>query len=256
MLIAVDIGNTHTVLALFAGEELKAHWRTATATDVTGDELWMVFRPFLEDAGITLDEIDAMVVASVVPSLTEVVHEVCVRRFGFKPLIVTCDLDLGIGIAVEPPEAAGADRLANAVAVGHRYTLPAIVVDMGTATTFDVIDGGGTYLGGVIAPGVLTGSEELFKRAARLARVDIRPPERVVGSTTQSSLRSGIYLGTLAMIDGMIASIAAELEIGPAIIFTGGLASLFETDFPERGTLDPLLTLEGLRLIHERVESA
>ncbi len=253
MLIAVDIGNTHTVLALFEGEVLRAGWRTATAAEVTGDELWMVFRPFLEDAGIALDAIDSMVMASVVPSLTEVVHELCVRRFGFEPLIVTCELDLGIGIAVDPPEAAGADRLANAVAACERYPLPAIVVDMGTATTFDVIDQKGTYLGGVIAPGVLTGSEELFKRAARLAKVDIRPPERIIGSTTQSSLRSGIYLGTLAMIDGMIASISTELETAATIIFTGGLASLFETDFPERGTLDPLLTLEGLRLIHDRV---
>ncbi len=253
MLIAVDIGNTHTVMALFEGENLKAHWRTATAAEVTGDEMWMVFRPFMDDAGISSGEIDAMVVGSVVPALTEVVHEVCSQRFGFDPLIVTCDLDLGIGVAVEPPEAAGADRLANAVAVSRKYSAPAIVVDMGTATTFDVIDAAGTYIGGVIAPGVLTGSEELFKRAARLAKVDIRPPESVIGSTTQSSLRSGIYHGTLAMIDGMITRIIAEMDVEPVIIFTGGLASLFESDFAQRGTLDALLTLEGLRMIHERV---
>lgn len=253
MLIAVDIGNTHTIIALFEGELLRANWRTATAAGVTGDEMWMVFRSFMDDAGISPDEIDAMVVGSVVPALTEVLQEVCDLRFGFDPLIVTCDLDLGIGIAVEPPEAAGADRLANAVAAGRKYSVPAIVVDMGTATTFDVIDSDGTYVGGAIAPGVLTGSEELFKRAARLAKVDIRPPEAVIGSTTQSSLQSGIYLGTLAMIDGMITRIIAEMDVEPVVIFTGGLSSLFEEDFTQRGTLDALLTVEGLRMIHERV---
>lgn len=252
MLLAVDIGNTHTVAGIYDGEELKAHWRAATSPGATEDELWMVFHAFLEDAGIGVDELDAVVVASVVPALTDAIEGVCTRRLGAPPLIVSSDLDLGIDIAVDPPESTGADRLANAVAVNSRYSVPAVVVDMGTATTFDVVDDSGTYLGGVIAPGVLTGSEELFRRAARLAKVEIHPPEKVIGSTTDSSLRSGVYLGTLSMIDGLIEKINAELGAEPVVVFTGGLCVLFEDDFHKRGIVDPLLTLEGLRLIYER----
>jgi type III pantothenate kinase len=256
MLLALDIGNTHTVIGVYAGAELLVHRRTATEPLATPDDLWIRLRALLEDGEGILEGIEAVILASVVPVLTETWTEMCRRHLGLEPLLVSAEIDLGIEVRVDPPAAAGADRLANAVAARHRYGVPAVVVDLGTATTFDVVDASGAYIGGVIAPGVKTASEELFRRAARLAKVDLLPPERVIGSTTEGSLRSGLYLGTLAMIDGLLAQIATELGTSPRIIFTGGLCVPFQEAFAERGEVDPWLTLEGLRLIHERVRSS
>jgi type III pantothenate kinase len=256
MLLALDIGNTHTVLGVYDDTALVVHRRTATVSFATEDDLWVRLRALLETEPAGLDAVKAVILASVVPVLTETWTGMCRRHLGLEPLLVSAAIDLGIEVRVQPPEAAGADRLANAVAARHRYGAPAVVVDLGTATTFDVIDAGGAYIGGVIAPGVKTASEELFRRAARLAKVDILPPERVIGSTTEGSLRSGLYLGTLAMIDGLLARITEELGTPPRIIFTGGLSTPFQDAFAERGEVDPWLTLEGLRLIHERVRGA
>lgn len=253
MLLAIDIGNTHTVTGIYEGTDLRVHWRTATVPEATGDEMWVMLRAFLDDAGIAQGDLENIVVASVVPALTDAIEDVSRQRLGKEPLLVSSELKLGIEIGVHPPEVTGADRLANAVAASYRYGKPVIVVDMGTATTFDVVDSSGTYLGGAISPGVLTGSEELFRRAAKLAKVDICAPERAIGSTTEASLCSGIYLGTLAMIDGLLEKIASELEGEPVIVFTGGLTHPFEEEFASRGIVDPLLTLDGLRLIHERI---
>jgi len=254
MLLAVDIGNTHTVAGVFQDGSLRSHWRVSTSPDATEDEMWVMLRALLKEGDVSPGDLDAVIVASVVPSLTDVIETACATYLNMKPLLVSSDLDLGIEVRVKPPEAAGADRLANAVAARQEYDLPVVVVDMGTATTFDVVDGEGAYIGGSIAPGVLTSSEELFRRAARLAKVDIQRPEKAIGDTTESSLRSGLYLGTLAMIDGILESITRELGTTPTVVFTGGLATPFKEAFAERGEIDPLLTLKGLRLIYELSE--
>ena len=209
-------------------------------------------RTLLPEHRIAFEEIENVVIASVVPALSEALVGACRKYLDREPLLVDAGCDLGLPLRVHPPEAAGADRLANAVAARHHYGAPAVVVDLGTATTFDVIDDEGAYVGGAIAPGVHTAAEDLFRRAARLARVEIVAPLTAIGSTTEASLRSGIYLGTLAMVDGMLALIRAELKGEPAVIFTGGLSSPFQEAFRQRGTLAPFLTLEGLRLIHAR----
>jgi type III pantothenate kinase len=233
MLLAIDVGNTHTVIGVYDGADLRAHWRTTTNPEATSDEIWVTVRGLLGEGGIVPEQVVSVVVASVVPLLEDALLALCRRYLDVEPLLVNGGADLGIEVRVEPPSAAGADRLANAVAAGERHGRPAIVVDLGTATTFDVIDSKGAYLGGVIAPGVVAGAEELYRRAARLAEVDMHPPRQVIGNTTEESLRS-------------------ELKEEPAIIFTGGLSSPFQEAFAERGVVDPLLTLEGLRLIHER----
>ncbi len=253
MLLAVDIGNTHIVLGIYDGEKLRVHRRTLTQPGATADDVRVGLRALLDGDEAGLAEVDAVVIASVVPVLTESWSTMCRDHLGIEPVLVDARLDLGIEIRVEPPNAAGADRLANAVAARHRYGTPAVVVDLGTATTFDVIAADGAYLGGVITPGVKTASEELFRRAARLAKVEIVPPLQVIGSSTEASLRSGLYLGTLAMIDGLLEHIRGELSEAPQVIFTGGLTHAFLAAFAERGTVDPWLTLEGLRLIYDRV---
>ena len=252
MLLAVDIGNTHTVAGVFENGSLRSHWRVSTSPDATRDEMWIMLRALLKEGEVAPGDLDKVIVASVVPTLTEVIESASATYLNLKPVLVSSDLDLGIDINVIPPEAVGADRLANAVAAKEDYGLPVIVVDMGTATTFDVVNEKGAYVGGAIAPGVLTSSEELFRRAARLAKVDIQKPEKAIGDTTESSLRSGLFLGTLAMIDGILESIKRELDSDPVVVFTGGLSTPFLEAFEERGQIDPLLTLKGLRLIAER----
>jgi type III pantothenate kinase len=253
MLLAIDVGNTHTVLGVFDGEELLVEWRVTTDPEATGDELWVTLKGLLVEGGTDPGDLEALVVASVVPLLSDALQTLCRRYLRLEPLIVSGDMDIGIGVAVEPPRAAGADRLANAVAAGELYGRPAVVVDLGTATTFDVIDADGTYLGGIITPGVFTAAEDLYRRAARLSEVEIEPPADVIGHTTEEGLRSGLYLGTLAMIDGLLARLAERLGARPAVVFTGGLSHPFEEAFQERGAVDPWLTLHGLRLIHRNV---
>jgi type III pantothenate kinase len=253
MLLAVDVGNTHTVFGVYAGPDLRGRWRVATTPVATEDELWVVLRGLLEEERIAPAELEAIIIASVVPSLSDALTGLCDRYLDREPIFVSSEIDLGLDVKVQPPTAAGADRLANAVAAAHKYGVPAIVVDMGTATTFDVLNADGAYIGGIIAPGVHAAAENLFSRAARLAKVDIRPPAGIIGDSTEESLHSGLYLGTLAMIDGLLAGISGELGREPAVIFTGGLSAPFEAAFAERGAVDQDLTLDGLRLIHSRL---
>ncbi len=253
MLLAVDVGNTHIVLGVYEGAELRAHWRVATAPRATEDEMWVMLRALLHEGGVMPKDLDAVIIASVVPAMTDALNGVCARYLLTAPLLVGSDLDLGMEIRVDPPSSVGADRLANAVAARAKHGQPAVVVDLGTATTFDVISADGAYLGGVIAPGVHTAAEDLFRRAAKLAKVDIVPPERVIGRSTAESLRSGLFLGNLAMVDGLLGRIREELGEDPAVVFTGGLSAPFMEAFEERGTVDPFLTLDGLQLIQARI---
>lgn len=256
MLLAVDVGNTHIVVGVYEGSELRAHWRVATVAHATEDEMWVTMRALLQEDGVKPSDLSSVIIASVVPDLTDALKKACVRYLGTAPLLVGAELDLGMEIRVEPPSSLGADRLANALAARAHHGQPAVVVDLGTATTFDVIGPDGAYLGGIIAPGVYTAAEDLFHRAAKLAEIDIVPPRQVIGRSTGESLRSGLFLGNLALVDGLLERIREELGQDPVVVFTGGLSSPFQEAFEERGRVDPFLTLDGLQLIHQRLRGS
>jgi len=252
-LLAVDIGNTNTVLGLWNGSELSRHWRLTTRRDATADEIVLSVRGLLAD-GVAAEPLGAMrvIVACVVPSLRFPMRQAFRQVVGREPVFVEPGIKTGMPILYEVPQEVGADRIVNAVAAHERFGGPCIVVDFGTATTFDVVTAKGEYAGGVIVPGISISAEALFEKAARLSRVEIRRPERVVGKTTAGSIQSGLYFGYLSLVDGMIDRIAAEIAAKPRVIATGGLAELFGGGSERIDEIDPLLTLKGLRLIDER----
>jgi type III pantothenate kinase len=252
MLLAVDAGNTHTVLGLYRGERLRADWRIATRTEVTADELGVLLHGLFERADIDTDDVDGMIVASVVPDLNEVLRSAAERTIGCEPLFVEPGLKTGMPILYENPHEVGADRIVNAIAAHARYGAPVVVLDFGTATTFDVVGAGGEYLGGVIAPGLNLSAEALFSKAARLHRVSIRRPERVIGRHTEQSLQSGLFHGYTALVRGLVDRILEELGIEAPIVATGGLAPVFEPELDCLHAVDLDLTLEGLRLVWEK----
>jgi len=250
-LLAVDVGNTNTVLGLYDGAELVRHWRLTTRREATSDEISLSVRGLLAEAGRG-SERPEVIVASVVPSLRFPLKQAFRQMFGAEPLFVEPGVKTGMPILYDVPQEVGADRIVNAVAAHARFGGLCIVVDFGTATTFDVVTAKGEYAGGVIVPGISISAEALFERAARLWRVEIRRPERVVGKTTAASIQSGLYFGYLSLVDGVIERIEKELGERPRVIATGGLAELFGGGSERIEEIDPLLTLTGLRLIHER----
>jgi type III pantothenate kinase len=252
MLLAIDVGNTETVLGVFQGSELASHWRIATRPERTADELALLFGGFLEQEGLSFSrQITGVALASVVPDQTQALREMVDRYFHFPPVVLEPGVRTGMPILYDNPKEVGADRIANAVAAYDRYGGPAVVVDMGTATTFDVISAGGEYLGGVIAPGIRVSAEALFGATARLSRVELVSPRSVIGKNTVESIQSGLVLGTASMIDGMVERI--EKDLGDAtVIATGGLADLVLERCGSIDRHEPWLTLEGLRLIYER----
>lgn len=252
MLLAVDAGNTQTALGLFDGEDLRADWRIATRKELTSDELGVTFLALFGAAGRTPAEVDGMIVASVVPDWNRSLEEVGRRYFGRAPLFVEPGVKTGLPILYDNPHEVGADRIVNAVAAVHRYGAPVIVLDFGTATTFDVVSAKGEYLGGVIAPGLGISAEALFQRAARLSRVDVRRPARVIGRNTQESVQAGLFHGYVGLIEGLVRRIRAELGSEAPVVATGGIAAVFEDALPFLDAVDPGLTLDGLRRIWER----
>ncbi len=252
-LLAVDVGNTNTVLGIWRGAELVRHWRLTTRRDATADEIALSIRGLFA-AGPSPEELAPMrvIVASVVPSLKFSIRQALRQILDREPLFVEPGIKTGMPILYEIPQEVGADRIVNAVAAFERVGGPCIVVDFGTATTFDVVTARGEYAGGVIVPGISISAEALFEKAARLWRVEIKRPEKVVGKTTAASIQSGLYFGYLALVDGMIDRIVAEIGGQPRVIATGGLAGLFGGGSGRIGEVDPLLTLRGLRLIDER----
>jgi type III pantothenate kinase len=250
-LLAVDVGNTNTVLGLYDGERLMHHWRLTTRRDATSDELALSVEGLLRSSKTEARPRD-VIVANVVPSLKFPMRQAFRHVFGQEPLFVEPGVKTGMPILYEVPQEVGADRIVNAVAAFARLGGPCIVVDFGTATTFDVVTARGEYSGGVIVPGITISAEALFERAARLWRVEIRRPEHVVGKTTASSIQSGLYFGYLSLVDGVIDRIAREIGAKPRVIATGGLAELFGGGSERIEEVDPILTLTGLRLIHER----
>jgi type III pantothenate kinase len=258
MLLTLDVGNTNTVLGLyrFASDELITHWRVSTLRTQTADEYGVLFLNLFAMRKVEAGEVSAIIISSVVPPLESTLRQVCERYFNLKPMFVEPGIKTGMPILVDNPTEVGADRLVNSVAAFARYGGPCVVVDFGTATTFDMVSAKGEYLGGAIAPGLAISAEALFARAARLSRVDIKKPAKVVGTNTVAAVQSGLYYGYIGLVDGILERILNETRIpdspAPKIIATGGLAHLIVDDSRFIETVDDMLTLDGLRLIYER----
>ena len=252
LLLTIDVGNTNTVLGVYEGTELRAHWRLTTRREQTVDEYGILVRSLFATAGIDARAINGIALASVVPPLTSAVLTLSRQYLGQEPLLVEPGVRTGMPILYEPPSDVGADRIVNGVAAFAAYGGPVIVVDFGTATTFDVVTRKGEYAGGVICPGIGISADALFQRAARLPRVDVRNPGRVIGRSTVGSMQAGLYFGYASMVEGLIARIRAELGEPARAVATGGLAETLAADIPSIEAVDPVLTLTGLRLIWER----
>ncbi|MGA2872636.1 MAG: type III pantothenate kinase [Candidatus Dormibacteria bacterium] len=248
MLLAIDVGNSNLTLGIFVGEELRTHGRFATRIDATPDELGGQLLTFLSQRKLA-ERIEAIAVSTVVPSLSQPLAEMARSYFGVEAMLVGPGTRTGIEIHYDPPRDVGADRIATAVGVFHRYGGPAIMVSFGTATVFDAIDDQGSYLGGAIAPGLQLSVDGLFARAARLPRVDLVAPPRVLGRTTVTSMQAGIMYGAAAQAEGMIARIREEVPGQPKVVATGGLAPLVAPLVQGVDVVDPLVLLEGLRVL-------
>lgn len=252
MILAVDIGNTQTVLGLIEGDVLDGHWRMSTDSALTADEIRVKIGGLLAADGHTWSDVEQVVIASVVPVLTSAYEEIAERATGTAPLVVGPGVKTGVPIAYEHPHEVGADRIVNAVAAIDAYGSPVVVVDFGTATTFDVVDASGAYLGGAIAAGVETSADALFRRAARLSAVDLEAPSRVIGRNTRESVQAGLLLGEAVMVDGLVRRIWAELGDQCPVVATGGLAERMAPLCETIGAVDPDLTLKGLLLVWRR----
>jgi type III pantothenate kinase len=252
MLLAIDIGNTNTVVGLFEGDELRFRWRLASDATRTSDEFGILVRELCSQSGVAFEDISKVVVCSVVPALTSALADMSERLLDVAPIVVGPDLDLGISIDYFDPKEVGPDRLANAVAVRDMVDGPALVVDFGTATTFDAVTADGHYLGGAIAPGVLTSAENLFRRGALLHRVAVDSPPRVMGRSTEEAMRSGIVFGAVGQVDGIVRRIVDEWGERPTVVATGGLAETIAAHSETIDRVEPDLTLLGLALIQKR----
>ena len=252
MLMVIDVGNTNTVLGLYRGDELLHCWRLLTVRERTADEWGILIRTLFQIGEIPNETLAGIAISSVVPPARPALEEVGVRYFGIQPLFIEATMDLGMPVRYNPPGDVGADRVVNAVAAYEEFGGPVIVVDFGTATTFDAISAQGEYLGGVIAPGMGISAEALFIRAARLPRVEIRAPEKVIGDSTVGSMQSGLYWGYAGLVDGILRRMKQELE-NPHVVSTGGLAELIFPACEEIDSVEKNLTLEGMRLIYKRL---
>ena len=269
MLLVIDVGNTNTVLGVFARvakvhpggdsdddtpryERLVANWRVATSRRSTVDEYGVLFRNLFSMAGLESKGIHGIVISSVVPPLDPVLRQVCERYFSLHPLFIEPGVKTGMPVHYDNPAEVGADRIVNAVAAIEKYGAPCVIVDFGTATTFDCVSAKGEYLGGVICPGIGISADALFERTARLPRVEIRKPSRVIGTNTVGSLQSGLYYGYLGLVDGILELLLGELGPETHVVATGGLGPMIGKGSKYIKEVDDFLTLAGLRIIYER----
>ena len=255
MLLAIDAGNTNTVLGLYrlgATPELLAHWRITTPLDETLDEIGVTLRSLFHSAAHTFDQVDGIAISSVVPPLDSTLRRACEFFFKIKPLFIEPGVKTGLPVLTDNPAEVGADRIVNCVAAFDKYGGPTIIVDMGTATTFDVVSKKGEFIGGAIAPGLGIAADALFNRAARLPRIDIRKPAKVIGTGTVDNIQIGLYYGYIGLVDGILKRMIAELGPETKTVATGGLARLIAPGSEFLHEIDDLLTLTGLRLIYER----
>jgi len=252
MLLTIDVGNTNSVLGVFRGEELIAHWRLTTARSQTVDEYGVLTRNLFTLKDLDPKSVRGIIISSVVPPVNWTLAEMARIYFGQKALFVEPGVKTGMAVLVDNPMEVGADRIVNGVAAFHQYGGPCIVVDFGTAITFDAISAKGEYLGGVIAPGLGISSEALFARAAKLPRVEIKDPGRIVGTNTVASMQSGLYYGAVDMVDGILQRMKAELGANVPVVATGGQASLVARGSKHIQHTDDFLTLAGLRLIWDK----
>jgi type III pantothenate kinase len=256
ILLAVDVGNTQTVIGVLEGRTVLDLFRVTSGVPRTGDELFPIVERLVAPWQESLRASGLAVVGSVVPALTSGWEKLLERLLGRAPYLASPVGPYGLKVTVRDPAAVGVDRIANAVAAATFHRLPAIVVDLGTATTFDVVVPGPCYLGGAIAPGVLTSADELFRRAARLAKVELRRPARAVGRSTEESIQSGVYFGAVAQIDGLVRRLRREVGGKVLVLATGGLAETMAADSQTINRVEPALTLQGLRLMEERARAA
>jgi type III pantothenate kinase len=252
MLLAFDVGNTTIAIGLFRGRKLVKSWKIKTDSDKTGDEYGAILLNLMRVAGLEPGKVTGAIVSSVVPPLTPVVEELCRTYFATEARVVGPGLKTGMPILYENPSEVGADRITAGVAAFEKYGGPVIVVDFGTATTFDAVSAKGEYLGGAIAPGVRISAEALYLKTAKLPRIEIRKPKKAIGRTTVASMQSGLYFGYIGLVTRTIAEIRKELGPNARVISTGGFGGQVAAEVPEIEAHEPDLVLEGLRIIHER----
>ncbi|MDY6792423.1 MAG: type III pantothenate kinase [Thermodesulfobacteriota bacterium] len=250
MLLVIDIGNTNTVIGVYDGNHLIMDWRIRTERNTTEDEFNLLITGLFAGSGIRPKEIDRTIISSVVPPMVTILNHFCVKYLGYSPHWVDAASYTGMPIPYYNPEDVGADRIVNAVAAFDKYHCSLIVIDFGTATTFDAISEKGEYLGGAISPGIMIASEALFRKASKLPRVEIFvPPESVIGKDTAGSIKAGIIYGYAGLVDGMVKRMKAEMGTDPRIIATGGLAELIHKVSETIEAVEPALTLDGLKII-------
>ncbi len=253
MLLTIDAGNTNTVFALFEGAAMVGMWRTTTQAQRTTDEYTVFLKTMIDEAGLEKKKVSAAILGSVVPDANLQLTKLCQKMFGCEPMVVgSPEVELGIEVKIDRPEEVGADRLINAIAGRTTYKPPLLIIDFGTATTFDVVDGDGNYRGGAIAPGINLSLQALHMAAAKLPRVGVAKPSKTIGTNTVEAIKSGTFWGYVGLIEGLIGRIKAEFGKPMTVIATGGLASLFKEAIPAIEHLDSELTLRGLQTIWER----
>ncbi|MBO9597349.1 MAG: type III pantothenate kinase [Cohnella sp.] len=252
MILVVDVGNTNIVLGLYQDKTLTHHWRLSTNRSSTVDEYGILITNLLQIAGVRADQIDGVILSCVVPPLMNTLEQLFVQYIGKTALVVGPGIKTGLNIRYENPREVGADRIVNAVAGIEKYGTPLVVVDFGTATTFDYIDASGAYLGGAIVPGIGISAEALYQRAAKLPRIDLSKPKTVIGRNTVAAMQAGIIFGYAGQVDGIVRRICKEFNVQPKVIATGGLAEMISEESETIERVDSMLTLEGLRIIYER----
>jgi type III pantothenate kinase len=255
VLLAIDVGNTNTIFAVYdPGDGRRVLTaRASSQRDRMPDEWYAILAPVLASARIAPRDLTAVIISSVVPSITRWITQMSTERLRVAPVVVNIGLDLGIRVLIDNPAEAGTDRIVNAIAARHKYGCPAIVVDLGTATNFDVVTKEGDYAGGAIAPGLIISFEALASRAARLFAVELKLPAHAIGTNTTTAIQSGVVMGYLAMIEGMLQRISAEMDGTPVVVITGGYAELFAHHSQMIDVADPDLTTDGLLLVHQRL---